>query len=188
MFFFLRYKSDSPFNIINVAIISYSSEIRRVSKLLFFSYAYLFPNFFILIGLVANILLCTPSARVFKIKLPGSQSCLTRPNQALSHPTLTQNLISEQAAHSNTGLRQKFFTFKPLKQRVQYIRTTLGERLKLGQILSRNICWEPIRGTQREYSSKPLTRSIAERILLLKRQIQAYFYPLKIFHLFGFPS
>ena len=65
--FFLRYKSDSSFNIINVAIISYSSEIRRVSKLLFFSYAYLLPNFFILIGLVANFLLCTPSARVLKL-------------------------------------------------------------------------------------------------------------------------
>ena len=44
------------------------------------------------------------------------------------------------------------------------------------------------RGTQREYSSKPLKHSIVERILVFKRQIQAYFYPLKIFHLFGFPS
>ena len=44
------------------------------------------------------------------------------------------------------------------------------------------------RGTQREYSSKPLKHSIVKRILVLKRQIQAYFYPLKIFHLFGFPS
>ena len=45
-----------------------------------------------------------------------------------------------------------------------------------------------IRGTQRGYSSKPLNRSIVERILAFKRQIQAYFYPLKHFHLFGFPS
>ena len=44
------------------------------------------------------------------------------------------------------------------------------------------------RGTQRKYSSKPLKHSIVKRILVFKRQIQAYFYPLKIFHLFGFPS
>ena len=81
----LRYKSDSPFNIINVAIISYSTDIRRVSKLLFLSYPYLLliekrPNFLILIGLfcIANFLRYTPSSRVFKIKLLGSQSCLTR--------------------------------------------------------------------------------------------------------------
>ena len=52
----------------NVAIISYSTEIRRVSRLLFLSYAYLLliekrQNFLILIGLVciANFLLYTPS-------------------------------------------------------------------------------------------------------------------------------
>ena len=56
--------------------------------LLFLSYAYLLlidkrQNFLILIGLVciAKFLLYTPSARVFKIKLPGSQSCLTRPTK-----------------------------------------------------------------------------------------------------------
>ena len=38
-----------------------------------------------------------------------------------------------------------------------------------------------VRGTQREYSLKPLKHSIVERILVFKRQIQAYFYPLKIF-------
>ena len=38
------------------------------------------------------------------------------------------------------------------------------------------------RGTQREYSSKPLKHSIVERIVVFKR------YPLKIFHLFGFRS
>ena len=43
-----------------------------------------------------------------------------------------------------------------------------------------------IRGTQRQYSSKPLQHSIVKRILGFKRQIQAYFYPLRIFHLFGF--
>ena len=43
------------------------------------------------------------------------------------------------------------------------------------------------RGTQRENSSsKP--HSIVKHILVFKRQIQAYFYPLKIFHLFAFPS
>ena len=45
-----------------------------------------------------------------------------------------------------------------------------------------------IRATQREYSSKPLKHSIVKRILVFKRQIQAYFHPLKMFHLFGFPS
>ena len=45
-----------------------------------------------------------------------------------------------------------------------------------------------LRGTQREYSSKPLKHSIVKRILVFKQQIQGYFYPLKIFHLFGFPS
>ena len=44
------------------------------------------------------------------------------------------------------------------------------------------------RGTQREYSSKPLKHSIVERILVFRRQIQAYFYHLKLFYLFGFPS
>ena len=45
------------------------------------------------------------------------------------------------------------------------------------------------RGTQRqEYSSKPVQHNIVERILVFKRQIQAYFYSLKIFHLVGFPS
>ena len=43
------------------------------------------------------------------------------------------------------------------------------------------------RGIQREYSSKP-KHSIVKRILVFKPQIQAYFYPLQIFHLFGFPS
>ena len=56
LFVILRYKSDSSFNIKNVAIISYSTAIRRVSKLLFLSYAYLLliekRNFPILIGLV----------------------------------------------------------------------------------------------------------------------------------------
>ena len=37
------------------------------------------------------------------------------------------------------------------------------------------------RGTQREYTSKPFKHSIVERILVFKWQIQAYFYPLKIF-------
>ena len=32
---FFRNKSDSPFNVINVAIISYNTAIRRVSKLIF---------------------------------------------------------------------------------------------------------------------------------------------------------
>ena len=45
-----------------------------------------------------------------------------------------------------------------------------------------------VRGTQREYNSKPLKHSIVQRTLVSKRQIQAYFYPLKMFHLFGFPS
>ena len=38
------------------------------------------------------------------------------------------------------------------------------------------------------YSSKPLKHSIVKRISVFKRYKQAYFYPLKIFHLFGFPS
>ena len=33
--------------------------------------------------------------------------------------------------------------------------------------------------------SEPLKHSIVKRILLFRRQIQAYFYPLIIFHLFG---
>ena len=45
-----------------------------------------------------------------------------------------------------------------------------------------------VRGTQREYSSKPHKHSIVERTLVFKQYIKAYFYPLKIFHLFGFPS
>ena len=45
------------------------------------------------------------------------------------------------------------------------------------------------RGTQREYSSKTLTHSIVKRILVFKRYVDiGYFYPLKIFHLFGFPG
>ena len=48
--------------------------------------------------------------------------------------------------------------------------------------------WLNLRSTQREYSSKPFKHSIVKRILVFKRQIQGYFYPLKIFHLFGFPS
>ena len=45
------------------------------------------------------------------------------------------------------------------------------------------------KGTQREYSSKPLKHSIVKRFLVFKRYIKwAYFYPLKILHLFGFPS
>ena len=34
------------------------------------------------------------------------------------------------------------------------------------------------RGTQREYSSKPLKHSIVKRVLVFKRWIWAYFYPL----------
>ena len=45
-----------------------------------------------------------------------------------------------------------------------------------------------IRGTQREQSLNLLKHSIVERILVFKLQIQAYLYPLKMFHLFGFPS
>ena len=74
LFVILRYKSDSFFNIMNVAIISYSTEIRRVSRLLFLSYAYLLliekrQNFLILIGLVciANFLLYTPSWESLKL-------------------------------------------------------------------------------------------------------------------------
>ena len=57
LFTILPYKSDSPFNITNVAIISYSTAIRPVSNLASLSYAYLLlfekrPNFLILIGLV----------------------------------------------------------------------------------------------------------------------------------------
>ena len=72
----------------NVAIISYSTAIQRVSRLLFLSYAYLLliekrQNFLILIGLVvlqtSSVYTPSSSNRVFKIKLPGSQSCLTRP-------------------------------------------------------------------------------------------------------------
>ena len=33
-------------------------------------------------------------------------------------------------------------------------------------------------GTQREYSSKPLKHSIVKRVLVFKRWIWAYFYPL----------
>ena len=47
---------------------------------------------------------------------------------------------------------------------------------------------EIFRGTQREYSSKPLKHSIVKRILVFERQIQAYFYPLEVFHLFGYRS
>ena len=49
-------------------------------------------------------------------------------------------------------------------------------------------CQQATRGTLQEYSSKPLIYSIVEHILVFKRWIQAYFYPLKILHLFGFPS
>ena len=41
------------------------------------------------------------------------------------------------------------------------------------------------RGTQLEYSSKPLKHSIVKRILVLNGR---YIYPLKMFHLFAFPS
>ena len=34
------------------------------------------------------------------------------------------------------------------------------------------------RGTQREYSLKPLKHSIVKRVLVFKRWIWAYFYPL----------
>ena len=55
--------------------------------------------------------------------------------------------------------------------------------------LRETVRWESFhRGTQREHSSKPLKHRIVKRIFVFKRQIQAYFYPLKIFHLFGFPS
>ena len=71
LFAVLRYKSDSPFNIINVAIISYSTAIQRVSNLASLSYAYLLliekrPNLLILIGLVciAKFLFHNPLARV----------------------------------------------------------------------------------------------------------------------------
>ena len=40
-------------------------------------------------------------------------------------------------------------------------------------------CWKHmVRGTQREYSSKPLKHSIGKRVLVFKRWIWAYFYPL----------
>ena len=41
------------------------------------------------------------------------------------------------------------------------------------------------RGTQLEYSSKPLKHSIVNRVLVLNGR---YIYPLKMFHLFAFPS
>ena len=41
------------------------------------------------------------------------------------------------------------------------------------------------RGTQREYSSKPLKHSFVKRISVFKRQIQAYFYPRKTFFIFS---
>ena len=34
------------------------------------------------------------------------------------------------------------------------------------------------RGTQREYSSKPLKNRIVKRVLVFKRWMWAYFYPL----------
>ena len=36
--------------------------------------------------------------------------------------------------------------------------------------------WSSYRGTQRQYSSKPLKHSIVKRILVFERQIQTYFY------------
>ena len=54
------------------------------------------------------------------------------------------------------------------------------------------ICWESTRrhsGAPIEnHCSEPLKHSTVERILVLKRQIQAYFYPLRICHLFGYSS
>ena len=44
------------------------------------------------------------------------------------------------------------------------------------------------RGTQREYSSKPLKHSIVKCILVLKRLDIGIFLSPKNFHLFGFPS
>ena len=35
-----------------------------------------------------------------------------------------------------------------------------------------------LRGTQREYSSKPLKHSIVKRVLVFKQWIWAYLYPL----------
>ena len=74
----------------------------------------------------------TPFSRVFKIKLLGSQSCLTHPAKN-SHPTLTQSLISE--------LSQLILILDKGK-RSSLLK--LGESLKFGQMLSRNICWEPM--------------------------------------------
>ena len=51
-------------------------------------------------------------------------------------------------------------------------------------LVSRFLCKSPkaflstTRGTQRKYSSKPLKHSIVKRVLVFKRWIWAYFYPL----------
>ena len=45
-------------------------------------------------------------------------------------------------------------------------------------IHSEQLCISFNRGTQREYSSKPLKHSIVKRVLVFKRWIWAYFYPL----------
>ena len=49
------------------------------------------------------------------------------------------------------------------------------------------LCLGKDRGTQREHSSKPLKHIIFKRIFLNARN-RHIFYPLKIFHLFAFPS
>ena len=60
------------------------------------------------------------------------------------------------------------------------------QRKVILRILQRK--YSSVRGTQREYSSKPLKHIIVKRILVFKRYTYTYFYPLNIFHLFAFPS
>ena len=48
-------------------------------------------------------------------------------------------------------------------------------------IIEKGLELRKARGTQREYSSKPLKHSIVKRVLVFKQWIWAYFIPYKFF-------
>ena len=129
-----------------------------------------------------------PSSRYRKF-----QAIFASPNRYFTEKSLWVPLHGPRGVHlsqrvdCNNKLVKKqrrviyteYFIYQAFSYNVHYQKKKILNRKK--PLRKTSACLHPFRGTQREYSSKPHKHSIAERTLVFKRQIKAYFYPLKIF-------
>ena len=76
---------------------------------------------------------------------------------------------------SNTTRTHKRLTVKISNTKKEGEKSVYPKEVKY---VKQRLGWSPLRGTQREYSSKPLKHSIVKRVLVFKRSIWAYLYPL----------